>query len=326
MITFLSSPKAFTGYTGKIQCRAIRSWLGIHPLVEVIIYGDGEGVAEACGEMYVRHVPEIPCTPSGIPYFNDIVEHARIHARNDVQCYLNCDIMMKEEMIKAIQVLEFPRYLVIGQRIDLAEEVDYDVTAGNWKLDVLKFAERGQAHLHESTGMDYFIFPRGMWDGLRPLVIGRAGYDGALVAFCFRNKIPLINGTLAIPALHQFHDYGHVQGGRETVLMGRDAKNNILLHNIKHSVPDSADAHWVIVNGALIPNVIQRDLLRRIELALRFDMGCEILSLAVKVLWRIAVASGIHRVRLLTIQDILGSNPYNRINKRRILWTDERRK
>jgi hypothetical protein len=96
----------------------------VHSDVEVIIYGDGEGVSEACAEMGVCHVPDTPCSPSGIPYFNGIVGHARIHARHDVQCYLNCDILMMEEVIKAIKPIAFPRYLIIGQRIDLTEGVD----------------------------------------------------------------------------------------------------------------------------------------------------------------------------------------------------------
>jgi len=103
MLTFLTSPKPFIEHVEKIQRDAIRSWLAVHSDVEVIIYGDGEGVSEACAEMGVCHVPDTPCSPSGIPYFNGIVEHARIHARHDIQCYINCDILMTEEVIKAIK-------------------------------------------------------------------------------------------------------------------------------------------------------------------------------------------------------------------------------
>jgi len=246
MITFLASPKPFTGHVGKIQRNAIRSWLAVHPEVEVLIYGDGEGVPEACGGMGVHHVSDISCSPSGIPFFNGIVEHARIHARHDVQCYLNCDILITEEIIKAIKLITFSRYLVVGQRIDLDEGVEIGASSEHWKEDVLRFVDKGKARLHEPTGMDYFIFPRGMWRGLPPLVIGRGGYDGALVTFCMRNKIPLINATLAIPVLHQFHDYRHMHGGEKSVFEGIDAQNNLLLHNIKHSIPNSADAQWLI--------------------------------------------------------------------------------
>ena len=304
MITFLSSPKAFTGNVRKIQLNAIRSWLAVHPDAEVIIYGDSERAVDACREVGVHNVPDIPCSPSGVPYFNSIVDHARIHARHDIQCYLNCDILMTEAVLKAIKPLEFPRYLVIGQRIDLSEGVDLDVTTANWKDELRKLAEQGKANMHAPSGMDYFIFPRGLWEGLPLLVIGRGGYDGALVAFCLRNKIPLINATLAILALHQFHDYGHMPGGEKEVFYCADARNNWRLHNVYYSISNSDDAPWLIVNGALLPNSIQKDWLRRIELKLRFDMKCEFLSKIARLLWRIAKAAGIIRSKSFTSKDI----------------------
>lgn len=304
MITFLSSPKAFIGNVGTIQRNAIRSWLAAHPGAEVIIYGDGVGVSEACREMSVCHVPEIPSSPSGIPYFNGIVEHARTHARHDAQCYLNCDILMTEDVIKAIKSLDFPRYLVIGQRIDLAEGIEYSLPSVNWKADIAKFINKEKALLHDPSAMDYFIFSRGMWKDLPSLVIGRGGYDAALVAFCLRKKIPLINATLVLPALHQFHDYEHVIGGIKTVFNGVDTYHNIRVHNIKHSRPNSADAQWLIINNALVPNNMQKEWLRRIELSLRFDMHFEILALAVRFLWRLAVAFKIIRPKQITIEHI----------------------
>ncbi|HAF96487.1 MAG: hypothetical protein A2X34_09370 [Elusimicrobia bacterium GWC2_51_8] len=305
MITFLSSPKAFSEHTGKIQRNAIRSWLAVHPDTEVIIYGNSEGTADVCREMGVHHVPDISYSPSGVPYFNSIVEHARIYARHNVQCYLNCDILMTEAILKAIKPLEFPRYLIIGQRIDLSEGVDLDVTAGNWKEELRRLVEQGKANMHAPSGMDYFIFPRGVWEGLPPLVIGRGGYDSALPAFCFRNKIPLINGTLAIIAIHQFHDYGHLLGGVKEVLYCTDAQNNRRLHNVYYSVSNSVDAQWLLVNGASILNSIQKDRLRRIELKLRFDMEYEFLSKVVRLIWRIAKATKIIRPKWFTIKDIL---------------------
>lgn len=307
MISFLSSPKAFIGETGVIQRNAIRSWQNVHPDAEITIYGNSTNAYEVCEELGVCCVSDVLCSPSGVPYFNSIVEHARIHARHDVQCYLNCDILMTKDMIKAVSCIDFPRYLVVGQRLDLVSGVQIDTTSNKLTIDLQKLNSKNKVSLHGSTGMDYFIFPRGMWEALPPLVIGRGGYDGALLAFCLRNKIPMVNATLAFPALHQFHDYGHVPGGLKTVIEGRDAKNNLLLHNIKHSTPNSADAPWLIVNGALIPNSIQKDWLRRIELTLRFDMKIEALSLAVRLLWRIAMATGIIKPRPFTIKDVISS-------------------
>jgi hypothetical protein len=304
MITFLSSPKSFTGHTGKIQRLAIQSWQQVCPDAEIILYGSGEGVESACRETGVKHVPEIKCSLAGIPYFNSIVEHAAMNAKNDIQCYLNCDIMLTKAIISAIRVIDFPRYLATGQRIDLSENI-YPKSLSN--TDILKLLTNGQADLHGPTGMDYFIFPRGMWAGLPPLVIGRCGYDNALVAFCLRNKIPLINTTLAFPALHLFHDYSHVAGGKKTVVNGEDAINNLRWHKLKHSLPDSADAPWLIVENTLMPNAARKDWLRRIELTLRFNMKNEFLALLIRGLWRAGVAAKVIKPDSFTMKDIINS-------------------
>ena len=308
MITFLSSPKDFVGSVAVIQRSAILSWLSIQPDVEVSIYGEGEGVAEACLEMGVSHVPDVPCSNSGVPYFNSIVKHAQIYARHDTQCYLNCDIMMTKAVINAVKVVEFSRYLIIGQRIDLAENINLDVASGKWKDKLQGFVDQGNATMHPPSGMDYFIFPKGLWKNLPLVVIGRVGYDDALVAFCLRNKIPLINGTLEIPVFHQFHDYGHVAGGEKELASCVDAQENIRLHRVYYSRSNSADAPWLIVDGALIPNLIQKDWLRRIELKLRFDLKYEFLSKIIRLLWRIGKAIRIIRPRYFTAKDVIESS------------------
>ncbi len=304
MITFLSSPKPFIGHAGIIQRNAILSWLAVHPEAEVIIYGDSKGTADVCCEMGVHHVANISCSPSGIPYFNSIVNHASTYGRHDVQCYINCDILMTKWVTNVTKLLSFQQYLVIGQRINLADGIEYSMPSANWKEDIIKFIETEKAYLEDASGMDYFIFPRGLWKDLPSLVIGRGGYDAALLAFCLRRKIPLINATLALQALHQFHDYSHVIGGKNTVFNGVDVHENIRVHNIKHSRPNSADAQWLIINNSLVPNNMQRDWLRRVELSLRFDMKFEILAIAVRLLWRLAVAYKIIRPKQFTIEDI----------------------
>lgn len=304
MITFLTSPKAFIGHANTIQRNAIRSWQAINKDVEVILYGDGENVSETCQELGVSHVPDVLCSPAGIPFFNSIVEHARAHAKYDYQCYLNCDIILTKSILNIISIIEFPRFLVIGQRLDLGKDVEIDVSTCNILDELLKYTKQKRVSLHGPTGMDYFLFTRGLWNGLPQLVVGRGGYDGALVAFCLRQKIPFINATFALPALHQYHDYGHVSGGQKTVLMGEDARNNFELHNIKHSIPNSADSAWIIIKDEILQNSIQKDWLRRIELTARFDLKLETISLGIRLLWRILVATGIYKIKNIVFEDL----------------------
>lgn len=305
MISFLSSPKAFTGRTNTIQKNAIKSWKKVHPDAEIIIYGDSTGANEACRELDVRHIPDVPCSSSGVPYFNGIVEHATLHARHDIQVYINCDILMHSSIVSAIQCINSPRYLVVGQRIDLFEGVHLSLNSDQWKYELRNLAEEDSAVLHDPSGMDYFVFVRGMWQGLPPLVIGRGGYDSALVAFCLRNGIPLIDATSAILAVHQFHDYRHIAGDKHSVVSGKDAINNFTIHEIKHSSPNSADAGWQIYSGRLNRSSCRGDLLRRCELYLRFDKDLKVLGLMPRVLWRLLVSLNLYHIKHPNIYDVL---------------------
>ncbi len=307
MITFLASPKAFVGPAEAIQKNAISSWQKVHPDAEVIIFGDSAGAAAACIELGAQHVPNVPCSPSGVPYFNGIVEYAKVHARHDIQVYLNCDILIHKTILSAIACIAFTHYLIVGQRIDLAEDVQLSITSDQWKDELRQLAGENKTVLHAPSGVDYFVFVRGMWQELPPLVIGRGGYDGALVAFCLRRGIPLIDGTYAIPAIHQFHDYGHVSGGQHLVIEGEDATNNCTLHNIKHSTPNSADAEWQIMRGKLIRSYGRSDWLRRIELHLRFVRGWDTLGLTPRLLWRLLVSCKLYHLNTPDIYDVLDS-------------------
>ena len=212
MITFLASPKPFQGIAKEHQYRAIRSWLAAADDAEVILYGGSAGIDEAGNDLGVRVQKQIGCAPSGVPYFGAIASHAAEHGRHDLQVYLNCDILLAG--IQPGLRDRFDRFLLIGQRIDLGEGVVVELAQGDWFQRLKDLAGEGKVTLHSPSGIDYFGFRRGMWQTLPTIVIGRCGYDNALLAYFMRNRIPIVDGTFAVTALHQFHDYGHVQGGR----------------------------------------------------------------------------------------------------------------
>ena len=67
LITIFSAPKPFTNpHIATIQYNAVRSWTKL-PGVDVILLGDESGLAEAARELGVKHIPDIPRSPSGAP-------------------------------------------------------------------------------------------------------------------------------------------------------------------------------------------------------------------------------------------------------------------
>ena len=305
VITFLTSAKPFRGTVGQNQVRAIQSWLAAVPEGEVILYGRSEGVEEICGQLGAHFVPNIECAPSGVPYFNALVSDASERARHDLQVYLNCDIILTSSIVAAVRRATFPRYLMVGQRIDLDENAQIDVLSGDWRRQLSDLASAGKATLHGPGGMDYFVFPRDMWRNLKSLIIGRAAYDTALVAYCLRNRIPVIDCTLAVVALHQFHGYGHVRGGDEWVRYGPEGEQNRKLHGITFSSPNTADAGWMLRDGELIRSHCRGDVLREFELRLRFVWKLGPSWMVMRALWQLLVAVGLYHPPTFSFEYVL---------------------
>lgn len=305
MITFLSSPKAFSGSSDKNQLNAIQSWLDVHPEAEVILYGDSPGCKEVCAGFGLVHVDTIECSPSGVPYFGAIVDHARQHARYDVQVYLNCDILLGEHVLDAVRAVTFPRFLIIGQRIDLWDAADVFFQADCWAGYLEALIKDRRARLHPPLGMDYFVFTRGLWEGMKPLVIGRVGYDSALVAFCLRRGIPVIDATYVIPAVHQYHDYGHLKGKEAEVMAADDVRQNRLLHGVAHSSANIADATWRIIGNGLVRNRSRGDYLRQVESFLRYRMKLVAPSYGIRALWRVLTGLKIYNPRRVELSDVI---------------------
>jgi hypothetical protein len=261
MVTFLASPKGWAGLALCQQETAVRNWLSFGQGVEVILYGDAPGTREACARLGVCHVPDVAATPEGVPLFGAIAAHAAEHARHDRQVYLNGDILLRREILAVWDRVPWPRALLIGQRIDLAEGEAAMPDAPQNREWLHARAEAGHLALHPPGGSDYFGFPRGLWQGLPDVVIGRGGYDNALVAFCLTRRIPVVDCSLAVLALHQFHDYGHLQGGVQEVFEGADARSNLNASGGFRGL-SLEDASWYLDERGLHRNWARGDYLR----------------------------------------------------------------
>lgn len=268
MITVLASPKPWIGRVAKIQEKAIQSWKHIHPDVEIILYGNSPGTAVACQKFGICHIPNIEANENEIPFFGAIVDHAAKHAKYDTQAYVNCDILLTPHILNAIKSIHFSDFLMIGQRIDLSEWVAIETVDPDLINKLIALSQSGGINLHLPAGSDYFMFKRGMWHDLPPVVIGRGGYDGALIASCLQRCIPVVDATLSILALHQFHDYEHVSGGDNEIFYGKEAQQNLNLNSVQNGL-SLLDAQWRF-NGSVLKRTWSRgDWPRAIETSLR---------------------------------------------------------
>ncbi len=230
-VTLFCCPKSFTGHNALIQHNALNNWFNIES-ADVILLGPDAGIAEAAQQYNFKHIPEIALSEHGTPLLDDMFNKAQAFSSTSLVCYINADILLPQDFALVADAIarQFQRFLLVGSRwnVDVADALDF--SNGFSCLEAIRLANGVP---HPPTGSDYFLFPRGMIDYMRPFRIGRPGWDNWLMGTTLKRGIPLIDGSERITILHQNHDYKHVPGGTGERWVGapESAQNYALMGN-----------------------------------------------------------------------------------------------
>lgn len=229
MLTLFSIPKPFHAHINVIQRNAIKSWTLLQPKPQIIIVGNEDGAAEVCKEFGIRHIPEIERNEYGTPLLNSTFLEAEKAATYQLMCYINADVILISDFLDAIQRVEnIKNFLLVGQRIDLDLQNYFDFEQPNWE-EKLQFSATKKGVLHPPTGIDYFVFPRGLFGYILPFAIGRSAFDGWLIYRAHTSGAKVIDATFTVMAIHQNHDYSHYPDGQRGILKSPEAKQNLKL-------------------------------------------------------------------------------------------------
>ena len=226
MITAFSIPKPFVDEIGPIQRNAVRSWAALDPDVQVILVGDEDGTAEAARELGVEHLPEVLQSERGTPRLDDAFARVEGSARHQLRCFVNCDIVLLDDFLPAVrQAASFaPTFLMVGQSRNLVLSGDFDPAEGA----ALRAQALQEGRSRGATAIDYFVFTAGLFDPVPPFVVGRARFDNWLV-WRARQRGVVIDASAAVVAVHEQHDYAHVEGGLDEAHFGVEAERNLEL-------------------------------------------------------------------------------------------------
>jgi hypothetical protein len=235
MLTIFSIPKAFVGHIGVIQRNALGSWMRLGHGVQVILYGNEKGIADAAHEVGADHVPDIQRSEYGTPLVSSAFSMAASMARNSLLCYVNGDMMFTDELIRAAASIRKWNFLMVGQRWNVDITEPWEFSDPQWREKLLKLT-RDHGTLYSPYGIDYFVFPRdSKLTDLPPFAVGRPHWDNYVLFRCRQLGYPLIDATEVVTAVHQNHDYAHVPKGTgpSHLPYGRDGgeANNQLLGN-----------------------------------------------------------------------------------------------
>ena len=299
MLTIFSLPKPFKGHIKIIQDNAIQSWLRLEPRCEIILLGDDKGTRETAGRFHVRHSPDIVRNEYGTPLVSSVFNTGQSLASNDIVCYINADIILPSDFLPAVNKVmkKKNRFLIIGRRWDIDITKSVDFSNPDWELDIHRqIVEYGS--LHGRAGLDYFVFPRALYQDTPPFAIGRTAWDNWLVYRARSLGAPVIDATQAVTAVHQNHDYSHNPGGTTGVWKGPEAiRNRELAGNGDHAFTIE-HATWMLTPQGMKRALTPRSLYFRLDAVPVLSPRLRFLRRPMKMLTRV----------LIRIRSMLGVN------------------
>ncbi len=242
MLTLFALPKPFRGHIGVIQDNAIRSWTRLRPDYEIILFGDEEGTAEIAAELGIKHVPEVECNEYGTPLVNSMFDIAQDMASYELLCHVNADIILLSDFPAAVEqaITHMGRdpFLLIGRRWNIDLKENWDFSNADWEARLRAYAENVCTQ-RSPSGMDYYIFPRGLFRNLPPFAVGRFSYTNWMVYQVLSQGVPVIDITYVATSIHQRHDYAHQQNVLGEEAARADNVNPLKAYEILSKSPEA---------------------------------------------------------------------------------------
>jgi len=259
-VTFFCLPKAFEGHFGVIQRNALRSWRALDQEATILVFGDEPGCAEAAAQVGAIHLPRVRRNEFGTPLLDDAFTQASRHAKGGHLCYLNADIILTDDFTSTARraAHKFGGALVVGRRWNtgVTEPIEFSEDP-TWQREFRR-EMRASGRLYDGWNIDYFLFPSDLVRDIPAFAVGRPAWDNWMIYEARRRRIPVIDATHAITAIHQNHDYTHTpegrSGGKEAVWFGVEAeRNRALAEHRLFSIEDAT--HLATAGGPIVPNI-----------------------------------------------------------------------
>jgi hypothetical protein len=169
---------------------------------------------EVAADLNVDHYLDVEKNELGTPLVSSIFNIARTYSEAKILVYVNADIILLPDLLQILdRIIDMKDdFLLVGQRWNLDQEEPLDFS-GSWREELEKRVST-EGKLSSVTAMDYFIFPRDLFQEVPAFAIGRAGWDNWMIYHALQQDWAVIDLTPTYQIIHQNHDYRHLPDGK----------------------------------------------------------------------------------------------------------------
>ena len=251
-LTLFGTCRPFRGEIGVMQMNALLTWSQLG--APILVLGDEEGAAEAAATIGARHIPRIERDATGLPTVRGLFDAAEAHSDTPCLAYVNTDILLTPALIPAVSralaaasdapVLATTRRRNIPAHRPLPDDADA-------RLDAIAALDARYGGWNAGTAVDIFAYPRGLFDAIPDLVIGRMHWDHWLLWKARDRGASVVDVSPDAPVYHPVHGYGGQAKGWGEVTQSAEAARNRSLINGHALTLDQAMTHC-LKDGAVI--------------------------------------------------------------------------
>jgi hypothetical protein len=219
VLTLFSVAKPFRGRIAAIQRNALRSWMLLHPAVQIILFGDAEGSQEVAWELGIRYEEHPQLTASGSVRLDYMFTTAQRRARYKTLCYVPCDTVLLADFCDALNRVEalYREFLMVGRscHLNLSAPLPFgDVDWHSW----LRRRTQMAARQIFSEGTAYLAFSKGTClADVPPIPIDSPCCTKWLLWKALSDQVPVVDASEMVLAVRQHGDVeGWPTAGSET--------------------------------------------------------------------------------------------------------------
>ncbi len=140
---------------------------------------------------------------------------------------------------------------MVGQRwdTDVTEPIDFDQS--DWAAELRLFAS-GNGFEQDPFWIDFFLFTKGLYTNMPPLLVGHCHWDNWMIWKALNSKIPVVDASRSLMAVHQNHGYSAAFGRRKGVATDALSQHNLqLIGGRQHTCHVKSSTHTITSDGRI---------------------------------------------------------------------------